>query len=106
MVGQVVLSWIARIVFLLAMTTLMSTPVNAQGAVAAFDLQTGCLVGSIPNAQRLSISWTGECVSGSANGVGDVIAFSNGALRYILRGEVSSLAPIEAAFGVAPPAVP
>ncbi len=65
----------------------LAAPVGAQGAVAAFDLQTGCLVGSIPNAQRLSISWTGECGSGSATGVGDVIAFSNGALRYILRGE-------------------
>lgn len=65
----------------------LATPVHAQGAVAAFDLQSGCLVGSIPNAQRLSVSWTGECASGSANGVGDVIAFSNGTLRYILRGE-------------------
>ncbi len=80
-----VLSWIARAAVLLAVV--LASPANAQGAVAAFDLQSGCLVGSIPNAQRLSISWTGECVSGSANGVGDVIAFSNGALRYILRGE-------------------
>ena len=85
MVGRVVVGWIARIAFLLAVV--LAAPVNAQGAVAAFDLQTGCLVGSIPNAQRLSVSWTGECASGSANGVGDVIAFSNGALRYILRGE-------------------
>ena len=85
MVGQIVLSLIARGAVLLALV--LALPVNAQGAVAAFDLQSGCLVGSIPNAQRLSISWTGECVSGSANGVGDVIAFSNGALRYILRGE-------------------
>lgn len=67
--------------------SVLTLSVNAQGAVAAFDLQSGCLVGSIPNAQRLSVSWTGECASGAANGVGDVIAFSNGALRYILRGE-------------------
>ena len=85
MVGQMVLSSVARAAVFLALV--LALPVNAQGAVAAFDLQSGCLVGSIPNAQRLSISWTGECVSGSANGVGDVIAFSNGALRYILRGE-------------------
>ena len=85
MVGQVVLSWIARVA--VSMTLFFAASVNAQGAVAAFDLSTGCLVGSIPNAQRLSISWTGACVSGSANGVGDVIAFSNGTLRYILRGE-------------------
>lgn len=85
MVGQMGLGLIARAAVLLALV--LAAPVKAQGAVAAFDLQTGCLVGSIPNAQRLSISWTGECVSGSASGVGDVIAFSSGALRYILRGE-------------------
>ena len=85
MVGRAVLRWISRIATLLVL--LLALPANAQGAVAAFDLQNGCLIGSIPNAQRLSVSWTGECVAGSANGVGDVIAFSNGALRYILRGE-------------------
>jgi hypothetical protein len=73
----------------LLVLTALTLPVlgHAQGAVAAFDLQTGCVVGSIPNAEKLSVSWTGECVSGSANGVGDVIAFSNGTLRYILRAE-------------------
>ena len=69
-----------------ALSALPATVV-AQGAIAAFDLQTGCLVGSIPNAQRLSVTWTGACLSGSANGVGEVIAFSNGRLRYILRGD-------------------
>ncbi len=73
----------------ITLTALCAMPatVTGQGAVAAFDLQTGCLVGSIPNAQRLSVTWTGACSSGSANGVGDVIAFSSGQLRYILRGE-------------------
>lgn len=85
MVGQAILNSMARLAVLLSLVGAVS--VNAQGAVAAFDIQTGCVVGSIPNAQRLSISWTGECASGSANGVGDVIAFSNGVLRYILRGE-------------------
>ncbi len=85
MIGRMVLQGIARIGVFFALV--LTVPVNAQGAVAAFDLKSGCLVGSIPNAQRLSISWTGECISGSANGVGDVIAFSNGSLRYILRGE-------------------
>ena len=74
------------IVALMALPLLVATAV-AQGAVAAFDLQTGCLVGSIPNAERLSVTWTGACSSGSANGVGDVIAFSSGRLRYILRAE-------------------
>lgn len=61
--------------------------VAAQGAVSARDLQTNCLISSIPNAERLTISWTGECARGSANGVGNVIAFSAGKLRYILRGQ-------------------
>ena len=77
--------WCAYMACVLAAAS--AVPVYAQGAVAAFDIQSGCVVGSIPSAQRLSVSWTGDCVSGSANGVGDVIAFSNGALRYILRGE-------------------
>ena len=85
MVGQMVFNGMVRITILLSLV--LSAPVAAQGAVAAFDVQTGCLVGSIPNAQRLSVSWTGECASSAANGVGDVIAFSNGVLRYILRGE-------------------
>ena len=59
----------------------------AQGAVSGLDLNTRCLITSIPNAEKLSVSWTGACVSGLASGVGDVIAFSNGTLRYVLRGE-------------------
>ena len=62
-------------------------PAAAQGAVSGLDLNTRCLITSIPNAEKLSVSWTGACVSGQASGVGDVIAFSNGTLRYILRGE-------------------
>lgn len=62
-------------------------PATAQGAVSGLDLNTRCLITSIPNAEKLSVSWTGACVSGQASGVGDVIAFSNGTLRYILRGE-------------------
>ncbi len=66
---------------------LPSLPANAQGAVSALDLNSRCLITSIPNAEKLSVSWTGACVAGLASGVGDVIAFSNGALRYILRGQ-------------------
>ena len=66
---------------------LLPQPAAAQGAVSALDLNTRCLITSIPNAEKLSVSWTGACVSGLASGVGDVIAFSNGALRYILRGQ-------------------
>ena len=60
---------------------------GAQSTVSALDLNSRCLIAPIPNAEKLSISWTGACVSGLASGVGDVIAFSNGSLRYILRGD-------------------
>ena len=59
----------------------------AQGVVSALDINNRCLITSIPNADKLSVSWSGACVAGLASGVGDVIAFSNGGLRYILRGE-------------------
>lgn len=62
-------------------------PALAQGAVSALDINSRCLITSIPNAEKLSVSWTGECVAGLASGLGDVIAFSNGKLRYILRGQ-------------------
>ena len=64
-----------------------SLPVHAQGAVTLLDLQSSCLIGSVPNAERLTVTWTGQCPNNAANGVGDLIAFSNGRLRYILRGE-------------------
>lgn len=66
---------------------LLPLPAAAQGAVSALDINTHCLITSIPNAEKLSVSWTGACVAGLASGVGDVIAFSSGNLRYILRGE-------------------
>ncbi len=74
-------------VIVLAALLALPEPVSAQGAVTASDLQTRCAVNSIPNAESLTISWTGECSGGRANGVGDVIAFSAGKLRYILRGQ-------------------
>ena len=83
----VTLSFVRTVIVALMALPALAATVAAQGAVAAFDLQTGCLVGSIPNAERLSVTWTGACSSGSASGVGDVIAFSNGRLRYILRAE-------------------
>lgn len=73
----------------LLLTTLPFS-VAAQGGVSARDLQTKCLVSSLPNAEQLTISWTGECSNGLANGVGNVIAFSGGKLRYILRGQFRS----------------
>jgi len=61
--------------------------ISAQGGASVRDLQTKCLVSSLPNAERLTISWTGDCSNGLASGVGNVIAFSAGKLRYILRGQ-------------------
>lgn len=72
----------AKIFLLIA----LPTTISAQGAVSALDINSRCLITSIPNAEKLSISWTGECSAGVASGVGDVIAFSSGSLRYILRG--------------------
>lgn len=62
------------------------TGANAQTTAAAHDIQSFCLVSDIPSLARLSVTWTGDCVSGKAVGVGNVIAFGNGELRYILRG--------------------
>lgn len=64
--------------------------VHAQGSTSARDLQTKCLVSSLPNAEHLTISWTGDCSNGLASGVGNLIAFSSGKLRYILRGQFNA----------------
>jgi hypothetical protein len=70
-----------------ACIVLFPTASVAQGGTSARDVQTNCLVSSVPNAERLTVSWTGDCNNGLANGVGNVIAFSAGQLRYILRGQ-------------------
>ena len=77
----------APVIAVLAAFAVAPATALAQGAVSARDLQTRCIVNSIPNAEALTVSWTGECNAGRANGVGDVIAFSAGKLRYILRGQ-------------------
>lgn len=79
---------LAKYVLTAAVFALSPLPAAAQGgAVSGLDLNTRCLITSIPNAEKLSVSWTGACAGGLASGVGDVIAFSNGTLRYILRGQ-------------------
>lgn len=60
---------------------------TAQTTATARDIQSFCLVSDIPALAQLSVTWTGECVTGKAAGVGNVIAFSQGELRYILRGQ-------------------
>lgn len=59
----------------------------AQDGGSARDLQSSCLISNIPALDQLSLTWTGDCVSGMASGVGNVFAFSRGELRYILRGQ-------------------
>jgi len=62
-------------------------PALAQTTTAARDIQSFCMVLDIPVLARLTVSWTGDCVDGKATGFGNVIAFSSGELRYILRGQ-------------------
>jgi len=62
-------------------------PALAQTSAVARDIQSFCTVSDIPALARLTISWTGDCVDGKATGVGNVIAFNSGELRYILRGQ-------------------
>lgn len=59
----------------------------AQDGGSARDLQSSCLISNIPALDQLSVTWTGDCVSGMASGVGNVFAFSRGELRYMLRGQ-------------------
>ncbi|MBK9443511.1 MAG: hypothetical protein IPN53_20335 [Comamonadaceae bacterium] len=62
-------------------------PALAQTTTAARDIQSFCMLLDIPVLARLTVSWTGDCVDGKATGFGNVIAFSSGELRYILRGQ-------------------
>ena len=76
-----------------ALAMLLPRLVAAQGAAnltAVNDLQSNCRVATGLVADQLSVSWSGGCVSGAANGVGDVFVFSKGRLRYIQRGEFRS----------------
>ncbi len=59
---------------------------HAQSKASAQDIQNQCTVGEIPAIDQLTVSWTGDCVEGKAAGVGDVLGFGAGELRYILRG--------------------
>lgn len=58
----------------------------AQVSGTVRDIQTGCWLSKLPTMDQLTVSWSGECVAGLAAGVGDVFAFSDGKLQYILRG--------------------
>ena len=59
---------------------------QSAGADSARDLQTSCQLTGLPPLERASVSWRGDCRDGLAVGVGEVFMFSNGRIRYILRG--------------------
>lgn len=63
---------------------------SAQATTSARDLKTGCMVADIPAAVQLSITWTGDCEADAASGVGFVYGFSQGELRYLLRGRFNA----------------
>lgn len=69
-----------------ALAALAPGLVDAQTKASAQDIQSQCQVADIPAIDQLSISWTGDCVDGKATGVGNVLGFGAGELRYILRG--------------------
>ncbi len=81
--------WNRAEIAIVTAVALGAVPVASMGQVesGARDLRTSCLVSEIPALQDMSVSWTGDCVGGLASGVGNVIAFSHGELRYILRGQ-------------------
>jgi len=61
-------------------------PAMAQTKTSAKDIQNSCEVAEIPAIAQLTVTWTGECADGKATGVGNVLAFGAGELRYLLRG--------------------
>lgn len=81
--------WNRFVCLALASTVLIGwlIPAGAQTTAAARDIRSFCLVSDIPALAQMSVTWTGECVDGKAVGVGNVIAFSQGELRYLLRGQ-------------------
>lgn len=77
-----------RVVWLLS--AFLATPICLGQAnspqMSARDVDSNCALSQLPAIDRASISWTGGCITGQASGVGDVYAFSDGKLQYILRG--------------------
>ena len=73
-------------IFLSGLAASLALPVLAQTKTTAQDIQNSCRVVDIPAIAQLSITWTGDCNDGNASGVGNVLGFGGGELRYILRG--------------------
>ena len=53
----------------------------------ARDVQTNCALSKLPTTDELTVTWSGECLAGLAAGVGEVFAFKDGRLQFILRGQ-------------------
>jgi hypothetical protein len=75
---------------LVAPLALLGAVCVAQSQSTARDAQTDCALSGLPSAERLSVSWRGDCQAGLANGVGDVFVFSDGKINYILRGQFTN----------------
>ncbi len=60
---------------------------QAPSSVDVRDLKSQCQLRDVPAVAQMTVSWSGECIDGAADGVGDVFAFANGRLAYILRGQ-------------------
>ncbi len=71
----------------IAPLALLSAMCAAQDSSVVRDAQTNCVLSGLPSAERLSVTWRGDCQAGLASGVGDVFAFSGGKIHYILRGQ-------------------
>lgn len=63
---------------------------QAPAPADARDLKSQCRLLGVPAVEQMTVSWSGECVEGGADGVGDLFAFANGRLAYILRGQFRS----------------
>jgi hypothetical protein len=75
-----------HLTFLSVMVGGIGMPAIAQTKTSAQDIQNFCQVVDVPAIPQLSVTWTGDCIDGKAAGVGNVLGFSAGELRYILRG--------------------
>lgn len=78
-------AWVGTCASLLVGPGLFLGASQSTAAAEARDIKSGCQLSDLPALDPLTVSWSGECSQGRAQGVGSVYAFSGGELRYILR---------------------
>ncbi len=78
-------AWVGTCASLLVGPVLFLGSTQVAEAAEARDLKSGCQLLGLPPLDQLTVSWSGECSDGRAQGVGNVYGFSAGELRYILR---------------------